>query len=66
MEISVNGQSQQVQDDFSVAQLVDALGLASKRLAVEVNLAIVPRSKFETCILTQGDRVEIVQAIGGG
>ncbi len=66
MEISINGQSQQVQDDFTVAQLIDTLGLTSKRLAVEVNLAIVPRSKFETYILTQGDRVEIVQAIGGG
>lgn len=66
MEISINGQSQQVQDDFTVAQLIDTLGLTSKRLAVEVNLAIVPRSKFGTYILTQGDRVEIVQAIGGG
>lgn len=66
MEISINGQSQQVQDDFTVAQLIDTLGLTSKRLAVEVNLAIVPRSKFEAYILTQGDRVEIVQAIGGG
>lgn len=66
MEISVNGQLQQVHDNLTVAQLIDLLSLTSKRLAVEVNLAIVPRSKFGAYILTQGDRVEIVQAIGGG
>lgn len=66
MEISVNGQLQQVQENFTIAQLLDTLSLTGKRLAVEVNLTIVPRSKFETYILTQGDRVEIVQAIGGG
>lgn len=66
MEINVNGQSQQVQDNFTIIQLLDTLGLTNKRLAVEVNLAIVPRGKFETYILAQGDQVEIVQAIGGG
>lgn len=66
MEIKINGQLQQVQDNFTIVQLLETLNLTNKRLAVEVNLAIVPRSKFETYILTQGDQVEIVQAIGGG
>jgi sulfur carrier protein len=42
------------------------LGLTGKRLALEINQEIVPRSSFDTCMLHAGDRVEIVQAIGGG
>ena len=41
-------------------------GLAEKRVAVEVNLEIVPRSRHATRVLGEGDRVEIVHAIGGG
>jgi sulfur carrier protein len=66
MEISVNGQLQQVDENYTIAQLLGTLGLENQRLAVELNLAIVPRSLFETRILTQGDKIEIVQAIGGG
>lgn len=66
MEISVNGQLRQVDNDYTVAQLLGALNLENQRVAVELNLAIVPRSQFGTRILTQGDKIEIVQAIGGG
>jgi thiamine biosynthesis protein ThiS len=66
MEISVNGQLQQVDENYTIAQLLGTLGLENQRLAVELNLAIVPRSLFGTRILTQGDKIEIVQAIGGG
>jgi thiamine biosynthesis protein ThiS len=66
MEIMVNGQLHQVQENDTILQLVHRLGLENKRLAVEVNLTIVPRSQFGTRILTQGDKIEIVQAIGGG
>ena len=64
MEITVNGQLHQVQENDTILQLIHTLGLENKRLAVEMNLTIVPRSQFETCILTQGDKIEIVQAIG--
>ncbi len=66
MEIMVNGQVQPVQENCTILQLLNALDLENKRLAVEVNLTIVPRSQFATRILTQGDKLEIVQAIGGG
>jgi thiamine biosynthesis protein ThiS len=66
MEIMVNGQVQPVQENCTILQLINSLGLENKRLAVEVNLTIVPRSQFATRILTQGDKLEIVQAIGGG
>lgn len=66
MDIMVNGQLHQVQENDTILQLIHRLGLENKRLAVEMNLTIVPRSQFGTRILTQGDKIEIVQAIGGG
>jgi thiamine biosynthesis protein ThiS len=66
MDIMVNGQLHQLQENDTILQLIHHLGLENKRLAVEVNLTIVPRSQFGTRILTQGDKIEIVQAIGGG
>lgn len=53
-------------DGLTVAQLVAQLGLAGKRLAVEVNRDIVPRGEHATRSLRDGDRIEIIHAIGGG
>ena len=66
MEIYVNGEVRQVADCLSIAQLVEALGLTGQRIAVEVNLEIVPRSTHAEHLLQTGDRIEIVRAIGGG
>ena len=66
MEIIVNGKSRQVPDDMGVPQLLELLDLSGRRLALEINQEIVPRSHFATQRLCAGDRVEIVQAIGGG
>ena len=66
MKIIVNGESRQVPDDMGVPQLLEMLELTGRRLALEINHEIVPRSHFATQRLHAGDRVEIVQAIGGG
>lgn len=66
MEIIVNGQSRQVAADYTVANLINDMELQGRRLAVEVNLEIVPRSTHERRCFQSGDRVEIVHAIGGG
>jgi thiamine biosynthesis protein ThiS len=67
MLIILNGESHEVRQDCTVADLLAALNLThGKRLAVEVNQEIVPRSQFESQRLNSGDRVEIVHAIGGG
>ena len=66
MEIIVNGEPREVAASYTVEQLVSDLGLAGRRLAVEVNLEIVPRSTHASHQLQAGDRVEIVHAIGGG
>ena len=66
MYIELNGETKQVRDNITAAQLVEQLGLKGKRLAIEVNLEIVPRSAYSDCVLKPDDRVEIVHAIGGG
>jgi sulfur carrier protein len=66
MEILINGEVQQVNEACTVADLLDSLSLTDKRLALEVNLEIVPRSTYTEHRLNEGDRVEIVHAIGGG
>jgi sulfur carrier protein len=66
MEIIVNGEPRQVVAPYTVADLLRALELTGRRLAVEVNLEIVPRSRHGEQQLQAGDRVEIVHAIGGG
>lgn len=66
MEITVNGEAREVPESYSVADLIKELELVGRRLAVEVNLEIVPRSIHEQHQLKAGDRVEIVHAIGGG
>ena len=66
MHITLNGEAYPLQDGQSVAELLEVLQLAGKRLAVEVNEAIIPKSRHTTHRLQAGDRVEIVHAIGGG
>jgi len=66
MNIFLNGETQPVEDDCTVAALIKKLNLENKRLAVEINLEIVPRSQFESHLLLAGDKVEIIHAIGGG
>jgi sulfur carrier protein len=66
VDILVNGQLRTARDDLTVAALVAELGLAGKRLAVEVNRDIVPRGEHAARALHDGDRIEIIHAIGGG
>ncbi len=66
MQIQLNGEAYSVEPSTTLADLVERLGLTGKRLAIELNLDIVPRSQFAQTRLTEGDRVEIVHAIGGG
>ncbi|OUD15680.1 sulfur carrier protein ThiS [Thioflexithrix psekupsensis] len=66
MEILLNGQPHQIPSPCTLSLLLQQLSLQNKRLAVEINLNIVPRSEYELRELHAGDRVEIVHAIGGG
>ena len=66
MHILLNGERHAVAADQTLATLIAALDLGGKRIAVEVNGEIAPRSRHAGIALREGDRVEIVQAIGGG
>lgn len=66
MDIVLNGKPQHIDPAWSLRELVESLGMAGKRYAVEVNMTIVPRSLLAEHRLSPGDRVEIVHAIGGG
>jgi sulfur carrier protein len=66
MEIFLNGKPRQVENALPIADLIKQLNLENKRLAVELNSEIVPRSQYDSHVLSAGDKVEIVHAIGGG
>ena len=65
MRLQVNGEAHDV-GASTVAALVESLGLDVRKVAVERNLAIVPRSQYLATALLEGDRIEIVHFIGGG
>jgi len=65
MRIELNGKAFELTGS-TLLDLLAQLGLAGKRLAVEKNGEVVVRSEHATCALAEGDRIELVQAIGGG
>lgn len=66
MNVVVNGSARIVAEAATIIDLVRALGLEGKRIAVERNGDIVPRSLHQKTLLSEGDRLEIVGAVGGG
>lgn len=66
MQITLNGELTTVPDNATIVVLLDELAITGRRLAVEVNEDIVPRSQHGEFRLSPGDRVEVVHAIGGG
>ena len=66
MNITVNGESHSLEPETSLGQLLEKLGVGEKRIAVEVNREIVPRSEYDKFKLSESDTIEIVNAIGGG
>jgi len=66
MDIVLNGQPATIEDECTIERLLEAQQLTARRVAVEVNARIVPRGQHASYPLQAGDRVEIVQALGGG
>ena len=66
MQIIVNGESTEIREGLTAVELVHILDLVDQRIAMEVNLEIVPRGKYDSFIFQPGDKVEVVRAIGGG
>ncbi|MDD5284737.1 MAG: sulfur carrier protein ThiS [Desulfuromonadaceae bacterium] len=66
MRIVLNGENIETINGNSVAGLLTELGIGVERVAVEVNLDIVPKAEYGALVLTDGDKVEIVHFVGGG
>ncbi|MBU6155698.1 MAG: sulfur carrier protein ThiS [Alphaproteobacteria bacterium] len=66
MRIRINGKEQELSRPLTVAELLEQLGLDRRKVAVERNLEIVPRSVHDRTALADGDRLEIVSFVGGG
>ena len=66
MRLTVNGEVREAPSGASLAAFLASMGLEQNRIAVERNLEIAPRSLWPTLTLEEGDRLEIVQFVGGG
>jgi len=66
IRVTVNGSPREFGAPLTFSQFVDEMALAGKRIAIEVNGEIMPRSRFAEARLADGDRVEVVIAVGGG
>ena len=66
LQLTVNGETRSVASGSRIGDLVRELGLDGRKIAVERNLAIVPRSNYAEEALQDGDRIEIVAFVGGG
>ena len=66
MNIIVNGERFDFPNPLNVEELIDYLGFQNQRIALEVNEAIVPKSNHRSYILSNNDKVEVINAVGGG
>jgi sulfur carrier protein len=66
LSVLVNGEPQSVPTGATVEALLGLLGVRERRLAVAVNRNVVPRSRYDRVALAAGDRIEILEAVGGG
>jgi thiamine biosynthesis protein ThiS len=66
MNLQINGEAKTYPDGLTLAALVAQLGMKPDRVAVELNLEIVARGSWDTVVLKNGDKLEIVHFVGGG
>jgi thiamine biosynthesis protein ThiS len=66
IEISINGASHRIAPETTVPELIEQLGLTPGRLAIELNLSLLPRAAWAETKLQAGDKLEIVHFVGGG
>jgi thiamine biosynthesis protein ThiS len=66
MTVTINGERREIPDGLNVIALLDHLGMSNKRVAIERNLDILPRTQWQGTQVESGDSFEIVQFVGGG
>lgn len=66
MKVTINGETRELAADSTLQSLLEALDMTRGRVAVEINQEIIPRSQHSEHLLHDGDRIEIIHAVGGG
>ena len=66
MKIIVNGEEISLPEHSNIQDLIAQLGYSNKRIAIEINEVIIPKSKYQSHFLESLDRVEVINAVGGG
>ncbi len=66
MNIMLNGKAREISDNSSLQEMLEEINVENRRIAVEVNREIIPRAKHPEFELSDGDHIEIIQAVGGG
>ena len=66
MHITLNGEPYQLEQPLSVTELLEKLDIDSRRVAIEYNLSILKRYAYPQTMISEGERLEIVNAVGGG
>lgn len=66
MTLTINGEPRDFPDGLTLSALIQQLGMKADRVAVELNLEIVPRGSWDSTLLKNGDKLEIVHFVGGG
>lgn len=66
MYITLNGRRQEIKGEESLSRLLTELKIEARTVAIEVNEHLIPKSEWSDCVIKEGDRIEILQAMGGG
>lgn len=66
MEIIINGEKKEIKESISLSNLLKELDLKEETVAVELNLNIVDKKKYDETLVKEGDKLEIVHFVGGG
>ncbi len=66
MQLVINGQQKDLQSSGTITQMLKELDITGSHIAVALNFQVVPRASYEQTPLSEGDKVEIVHAVGGG
>ncbi len=66
VNFELNGERREVETQLTVHSMLDRFDLLGRRVAVAINAEVVPKSHFEKAVIREGDRVEVIQAVGGG
>ena len=66
MQITLNGEAINIKDNSKIGDILNEYALSPQKVAIELNLEIIPVDQFDTTTLNDGDKIEIVEFVGGG